>query len=84
MSQSQEEEKAASLIQSQIFHSSVVMSPWIVVILLFIVFTWSYTAFLDGACVVSQSQELPYAVSLITPAAELHAVVSTYALIILF
>ena len=91
MSQSQEEEKAASLIQSQIFpssvvmlHSIVVMSHSILLILVSTVCTSSYTAFLEAECVVSQSQELQYAVSLITQAAELPAVLSTYALITLF
>jgi hypothetical protein len=46
--------------------------------------TSSYTAFLLGACVVSQSQLLQYAVSSITALALHEAVESTYALITLF
>ena len=91
VSQSQEEEKAASEIQSQIFPSSVVMSPCMFVMFVLIVLmslstvcTSSYTAFLLGACVVSPSQELQYAVSLITALALPDAVLSTYALITLF
>ena len=52
--------------------------------LVFIELISSYTAFFDGACVVSQSHELQYAVSLITALALLDAVLSTYALITLF
>lgn len=50
----------------------------------FIVFTSSYTAFLEGACVVSPSHELQYAVLSITALALHEAVESTYALITLF
>ena len=77
VSQSQLEEKAASEIQSQSLFSILVMLLLIVLMSFNTVCTSSYTAFLDAACVVSQSQELQYAVSLITALALPDAVLST-------